>query len=117
MARPLSQLSELPREDSGLNDSGDGELKTKRRAQEIYNIALIGDTYVGKTAFADALLFGASSKHYLGTTLDCYEANGIVEFVSPGRTFLKLKKLQLRLIHCRFVFWFRCVSCFLNVVL
>jgi GTPase SAR1 family protein len=60
------------------------------------NVTLIGDTKVGKTAFAESFLFGNKVQLYFPTLIDLYACTGLVEFyTSDSIQFKKVKKVPL----------------------
>ena len=77
-------------------------IKVKRIGKPIeFNIVLVGDVGVGKTAFIENLLFGTESQLYMPTVLDGYAARGAVDFVSTAVSkFKKSRRYQLACIDC-----------------
>lgn len=72
---------------------------------------VVGDAGVGKTAFVDRLLFGASTAVYLPTLLDSYSGTCHVEFVSSlVSMFKKFKRFPMTLLDTSGAHDFRRIS-------
>ena len=57
---------------------------------------VVGDSWSGKTAFVEHLLFDSKAAVYYATTLDLYVSTGLVEVLTEGMlSFRKTKKFKL----------------------
>jgi GTPase SAR1 family protein len=75
-------------------DSATPAAGTPHRKTEM-KFVLVGDQSVGKTCFAEAVLFETAADRYIPSVMDQYESTCLVEIGGPGTPGIRLKKIQV----------------------